>query len=137
MDYQKQGENFLTASALKFRATRTEANRCPIWDDGKCVHGDEYQITISRGGTSGRLGFRYWNSLNDVQNGKTPTAYDVLSCVASDSHTPETFADFCDEYGYDQDSRTAEKTFKAADKLGRRIRAFFTEVELEQLQEIN
>lgn len=136
-DYQKQGEDFISEHGLKFRATRTKANRCPLWDDNRCAHGDEYQITVSRGGASGRLSFRFWNSLNDAQNGKSPTAYDVLTCVASDSHTPETFADFCGEYGYDEDSRKAGKTFKAADTLARRIRAFFSEAELEQLREIN
>lgn len=137
-EYTEKAEQFLTSNGLRFRATRTEANACPLWDDPKHLHlhGNEYQITISRPGQSGRLTFRFWNSLKDKQKGTAPDAYSVLSCISSEAHAPGTFAEFCDEYGYDQDSRKAEKTFKACDKLARRIRAFFCPEELEALQEI-
>ena len=134
--YAEQAENFLKVNNLQFRATQTAANACPPWDDERHIHGDEYQITISRKGVSGRLSFRFWNSLNDVQNGNEPNAYDVLSCVSSEAYTPETFRDFCAEYGYDEDSRKAEKTFKRADRFAHRIRAFFSEKELEAVSEI-
>lgn len=66
-----------------------------------------------------------------------PGAYSVLACVLSDSHCPDTFADFCGEYGYDVDSIKAEQTFKRCSSFAKRIRAFFTAQELESLSEIN
>lgn len=46
-----------------------------------------------------------------------PTAADVLDCLASDaSGLGGTFEDWCSDYGYDSDSRNAEKTFKAIEK---------------------
>lgn len=94
-------------------------------------------MTIKRQGDSRRsISFDFWNSLHDVQQGKSPTAYDVLACVSGDVYSPETFEDFCSEYGYDADSRKAEQTFKAVDKFARKLRAFFSESEIEALSEI-
>ena len=39
-----------------------------------------------------------------------PTAMDVLECLLSDAQAGEsTFHDFCEDFGYDEDSRSAEK----------------------------
>ena len=48
-------------------------------------------------------------------NTKSPTVQEVLNCLASDSAGVEEsgFEDWCNEYGYDNDSRTAERIFKA------------------------
>ena len=42
-----------------------------------------------------------------------PTLESVLSCLISDSYCGVTFQEFCDNLGYNNDSRKAEKTFKA------------------------
>jgi hypothetical protein len=51
-----------------------------------------------------------------------PTTADVLDCLLSDSLSPESFSDFCAEFGYDEDSRRAEQTHKACLDMGRRVR---------------
>lgn len=66
-----------------------------------------------------------------------PSAYDVLACISGDACTPETFADFCAEYGYETDSIKALQTFRRVDRFAKRLRAFFTESELQELAEIN
>ena len=55
---------------------------------------------------------------------KAPTLDEVLECLASDAagvENAKTFEDWCGDYGYDTDSRKAEKTWKTvaqqADKL--------------------
>ncbi len=53
-----------------------------------------------------------------------PTAEDVLGCLASDSAGPDSFEDFCREYGYDEDSRTAERTFNACQKQKSELESF-------------
>jgi hypothetical protein len=48
-----------------------------------------------------------------------PTAEDVLDCLASDAvgwNNAEGFEDWCGEYGYDTDSRRAERTYNAIRK---------------------
>ena len=48
-----------------------------------------------------------------------PTAADVLDCLASDSagiENARSFEDWCGEYGYDTDSRKAERIFKVCER---------------------
>jgi len=67
-------------------------------------------------------------------NYSAPTAYDVLTCLTKSD--PGTFENFCDDFGYDTDSRSAEKTYKAVVNEWQNIQALFTDAEIEQLQEI-
>jgi len=63
-----------------------------------------------------------------------PNAYDILNCLQPVS--ADTFEDFCSEYGYNEDSRGAEKTFNAILAQDRAMRKLFTIEELEALNEI-
>ena len=64
-----------------------------------------------------------------------PTAYDVLACLTKND--PDTFENFCSEFGYDEDSRKAEKIYNAVVEEWRNVCALFTDEEIEQLQEIS
>lgn len=64
-----------------------------------------------------------------------PTAYDVLAYLTKND--PGTFEDFCSTYGYDEDSRKAEKIYNAVLDEWKNVCALFTDGEIEQLQEIN
>lgn len=66
---------------------------------------------------------------------KKPTAYDVLACLTK--YDPGTFENFCAEYGYDVDSRKAEKTYKSVKEEWMNVERIFTESEMELLREIN
>lgn len=67
-----------------------------------------------------------------------PSDYSILSCLSSESNCPGTFEDdFCQNYGYDPDSRKAEKVYFACQKQFKKIIGLFTEKELEDLQEIS
>lgn len=134
-EYDAQARAFLGRFGLKLSAT-FKGDRCPPWCDGGCVHGDRYRIRISGQNGKGSISFDFWNSLNDVQEGRRPRAYEVLACISSEAYCPDTFEDYCAEYGYDEDSRMAEKSFKLLDKFARRLRAFFTTEELEALAEV-
>jgi hypothetical protein len=55
---------------------------------------------------------------------RAPGAADVLSCLILDIYSgEETFEDFCSELGFDPDSRTAEKTWKACSAMAPHVRA--------------
>lgn len=61
--------------------------------------------------------------------GKPPSASDVLYSLARDADdfcapTPPSFADWADSYGYDTDSRKAEKTFRACKRQSERLKSF-------------
>ena len=54
-----------------------------------------------------------------------PTAADVLYSVIMDTSAGEyDFDDFCGEFGYDDDSRKAEKTWKSCKTIARKTRQF-------------
>lgn len=55
-----------------------------------------------------------------------PSACDVISCLISDSTAAgyESFEEWASDYGYDTDSREAERTFKTCVGIGRRLRKF-------------
>jgi len=146
-DYDKQASDFLTSNGIKFRATLSDT-KTPAWsDNGK--HGHHYRVTLSKHGTNHqgqwvrwntpkRLTFDFWSSIADAEKGvKTVSPYSVLACISGDAYTPETFKDWCSEFGDSPDSIKALQTFRRCSAFAKRLRAFFTEAELEQLQEIN
>jgi hypothetical protein len=63
-----------------------------------------------------------------------PSAYTILSSITT--HDPGTFRDFCYDYGYDMDSRKAERTYFAVQDEWERVRKFFSADELDELREI-
>lgn len=65
---------------------------------------------------------------------KAPKPYDILACLRID-HS-ENLEDFCDNFGYEQDSRTAEKVYNAVLKETNALYRLFTSEQLEQLDEI-
>lgn len=109
----------------------------PEWVEPGQVHGRRYWVTISRvakGYTP--LCFAYWGSRADADNGLGPSFYDILACVASDSHYDMAFEEWCSELGYDTDSRKAYATWERCREFAKKICAFFTADELEALREI-
>lgn len=76
-------------------------------DDGK--YRNKWKFTICRGGK--KYSGMFWDSVNNTQKGcPQPSAYDLLACL--EKYDPYTFKDFCDEFGYDSDSRRSKRTYK-------------------------
>lgn len=70
-----------------------------------------------------------------LEKGTLPSSYDILACLTC--YHPGTFDDFCSEFGYDVDSRTAEKTYSAVLKEYTNLCTLFNAEELEKLSEIS
>ena len=129
--HEAQAKQFLADHGLRCRITLSDTKPAP-WGEGE--YRPHYRVTISREATkAARLVFDFWGA---ATAGYKATPHCVLSCVASDSGTPETFSDFCSEYGEDEDSRKALQAFRRADSFAKRIRAFFTAGEMKTLQQI-
>ena len=82
-------------------------DRNPAMDD---FQGNHYKVTLKCGNRQMTLYFSKGYALSGE-----PTAAEVLDCLASDAVSIEnavTFADWAHEFGYDTDSRKAEKTYK-------------------------
>lgn len=65
---------------------------------------------------------------------KAPTAYSVLACLQK--YEVGTFEDFCGEFGYNEDSIKANKTYKAVLNEYNNVCALYNEKELELMSEI-
>ncbi len=74
------------------------------------------------------------NLVDQVREAIKPNAYDVLTCLHPMSE--DNFADWCSSLGYDDDSISAERIYKACVEQDRNMRRLFTHDELEALQEI-
>lgn len=118
------------------------------------IHGSHWRLTLSREG-KGHFTVDFWDSYADAKirslgtqayrRGEStpfdeladqqPTAYDMLAAVTKSE--PGTFEDFCSDFGYDEDSRSAERVYQAVVKEYRMVSTFFTADELAEAQEIN
>jgi hypothetical protein len=75
------------------------------------------------------------NGKSDVIHYPTvPSEYDVLACLTK--YNPETFEDFCSEFGYDEDSRNAERVYEAVKDEYHNVAMLWSETEMEDLQGI-
>lgn len=84
---------------------------------------DNYKYVLRRATSRMTLYF----SKGFGHNGAEPTAAEVLECLASDCAGIENaggFEQWCSEYGYDTDSRTAERTFKVCEKQAEKLNTF-------------
>lgn len=70
--------------------------------------------------------FSYFDSIADYMKGKKELSDSDLQnafyCFVSDSVSGESsFEDFCSEFGYDSDSRTAEKIWRSCGRLSEKL----------------
>jgi hypothetical protein len=134
--YEQQAIDFLNATNTEFKAEFIEHN---FYFEGDKEKRDIYKITLKRGNR--RYSFKFGQSI--VNSGyltvnkkfKSPTPYDVLACLEKYEH--ETFKDFCDNFGYDTDSRSAKKIYKACKKQFEKLSSLYNESEMDLLREIN
>jgi hypothetical protein len=78
--------------------------------------------------------FKNNNTSDIIHYPEAPTPYDVLACLTK--YDPGTFEDFCGEFGYDTDSRNAERTYKAFFKEWGKVQSLWSEDEIEAMREI-
>ena len=65
---------------------------------------------------------------------KEPSNYDILACL--DVLYDDNFEEFCSSFGYDTDSRQAEKTYNAVLAQSNQLKILFNDKEIEKLAEI-
>lgn len=144
--YQEQGELFLTATETTLEIVEAVPQKTPIWaKDGK--HGINYSVTLKN--QHGQYTFDFWGSIADrekvanayargarnrVKEMVKPNAYNILTALHTMSE--DNFEDFCSAFGYDTDSRLAEKTYNACMEQDNHMRRLFDRGELEALNSI-
>jgi hypothetical protein len=91
-----------------------------------------FKMKLTRNGKS--YTFTFGQSI--AAGAEEPTMYDILACMTK--YDPEDFENFCANYGYDTDSRSAERIYKNVCKEWEAMQRLFPEPEvLEEMNEIN
>ena len=103
--------------------------KCMQWDKSQPRY--VFKLQLLRGKKS--YTFEFGQSI--AKGNEEPTLYDVLTCLQK--YDVGTFKNFCDDFGYDNDSRTAEKTYKSVVKEFKAMERLFNSEELEVLSLIN
>lgn len=100
----------------------------PMWGEKQSRY--VFKCRLTRNGK--RYTFEFGQS---ISNGSTkPSMYDVLACLTKSD--PGTFEDFCYEFGFDTDSRLAERIYKGVCKEYAAVERLFGDV-MDEFQEIN
>lgn len=98
---------------FKITSTRKESKPAP-WDKGTEYVHTHHWITITNTETHEHTGFDFWAS---NANPEIKTEYDIMNAfrafVEDALSGTYTFPEFCNEFGYDEDNRAAEKTWKS------------------------
>lgn len=151
-EYIKQATEFLqkTHAKMKIEYVGLAVNKEWKEKEKRCL----YEITLTS--PRGSMIFNFWDSIRNtkirtmpfeaynVQANKelaakkkaaVPSVYDVLACLQK--YDPGTFEDFCSDYGYDEDSRTAERIYFAVQKEYTQLASLFTPEQMEELTKIN
>lgn len=141
MDYEKQAKDFLAKYNLILDIKTATPQKSPLWAKDEENHGINYWITLKENKTGGKsYSFDFWDSIANKENNwrgfaKYPTRYDILACLNT-FDDGLSFDDFCYSYGYDNDSITAEKTFKAVKIQIEGLKSLLNEKALSDLNEI-
>jgi hypothetical protein len=112
-------DQFIRANRISMTAERWHEN--PSMLDSANM--DHWKCALR----SGNKRMTVYFSMGYGHNGKAPKVADVLDCLSSDASGIEnarSFEDWCSEYGYDTDSRKAEKTFKTCEHQAKRLSNF-------------
>ena len=124
-DYEKQASNFAKKYGVKLEILGSEYK--PMW--GEQTKRTVFKLRLSRNSKS--YTFEFGQSIANGSN--DPTMYDVLTCLTK--YDPETFENFCAEFGYDINSRDSKKTYKAVCKEFAAVERLFGDI-MDELQEI-
>lgn len=120
-DYELEAKRVLAECGGKLKIVLSDT-KLPPWDKATPNPRHHYRCALT--GPGGTYTFDFWGSIADCANGKEIVSeYDVLACL--EWNTPEDFEDFCNEFGYDTDSRNAEKTWKACLSQIRALKRIF------------
>lgn len=121
-------EFILSAMGVTMRAMRAERPDASEWGEAA----SHWRVTLKRNGKS----YSTHYSMGAALTG-SPELCDVLYCLISDAESAgESFDDWCANFGYDTDSRKAERTWKACKRVAASLSRLFTNNELDALREL-
>lgn len=119
-------QGFISKHRIKAESKMVDRNPNMAADEDWSRQAHHYKVTISGVFHGRRKRLTTYFSMGSAFC-KDPEAGEVLDCLASDAagfENAQGFEDWASEYGYDTDSRKAERTYKAVEKATDRLKAF-------------
>ena len=118
METQENIKDFASSLKLKMDVNYADSNPSMSNDSWQANH---YKLTFKKDGKQ----FSTFFSQGIGIKGE-PSIPGVLECLQTDCQSAEYgFDEFCDEFGYDKDSRKAFKTYRACGKIKGKLHKFF------------
>lgn len=115
---ESEPKDFAEEHGITATAERVDSN--PDMEDAR-DDADHWLVTLRRGKKS----VQFYFTKGSAHKGVPPDARETLGCVASESQSAHyKFEEWCSEFGYDTDSRKAEKTFKQVKEQAAKLRRF-------------
>ena len=99
-----------TRTTINIKFLKNGANTAS--DQKENISRDIYSVTIMRGAK--KYSYKLGTSIRSAGVGGIPTEYAILSRMQKEN--PGNFHDFCRDFGYDKDSRSAFETYNSVKK---------------------
>ena len=116
----------MTEAYKDFRITATYTGSKEAGWEGGPKNWNHHHITVTNVETGKHTDFDFWMS---IARPHMETRYDVLNAFyafVDDAISGEmSFDEFCSEFGYDSDSRRAEKTWKACKRATAKLHRIY------------
>lgn len=156
IEFKRYGKHFVNDKEERdiYTVTLKRGSRSYTFDFGQCTAKSGYWLLLQGRESNKRLmlvdrdkpiqGQLLWAAknaersynpkLDKIRKPEPPTAYDVLACMQK--YDVGSYEDFCSEFGYDTDSRTAEKIYRAVVEEYKNLAMLYSDAELEEMAEI-
>ena len=129
LEYVSEGKELFKDIIKSLKVTTKLLDTNYFFDDDKDIR-NIYRVFITRKGKT--ISFKFGDSIDATLKGEEPSLYDLLTIVSSEyDFNDSTFEEFCDEFGYDIDSRKAEKIYKNWTKQNIKFKKIFQDSEIE------
>jgi len=111
----------------------------PTWQEASLRN--VYRVTCTNQETKAKCGFKFYDSINNTENGiiyPENLYYSVMACIKSDFYYTEeyypTYTSFCNDFDYDAENSENLKIYKACLRQGEKLHKVFDNFDIEQIE---
>ena len=114
-----------TAAGLINISSEYLGNKASQWSDKNNQNYNNHVVKVIHNKKS--FSFEFWGSMMNPEISNDQENVFAFYCALSDGiSSRDSFENFCGEFGYDEDSRTAERIYKACEKTLKKVERVFS-----------